>query len=253
MIERGEIRLVALRGMPEVRPGDDLAQLIVDAARDQHESFEDGLVVAVAQKIVSKAEGRVIELGSMDPSPLAASFAARYGKDPRLIELSLRQARRVVKMERGVLIVETHHGFVCANGGVDVSNVPGEGRASLLPQDPDCSAARLHTALEQATGKRCAVVITDTFGRPWREGLVNVALGAAGFRVLADFRGRRDRAGRRLTATVIAVADELAAAAGLLMPKDGGTPVVLIAGAPIELGAGSAKELIRAPERDLFR
>lgn len=248
-----EIRLVALRDIPEVRPGDDLGRLIAEAARNQPAPLEDGCVVAVAQKIVSKAEGRVVDLGGITPSQAAASFAAEYGKDPRVIELSLRQARRVVKMERGVLIVETHHGLVCANGGVDVSNAPGGDRATLLPEDPDASAARLRAALEALTGKDCAVIVTDTFGRPWREGLVNVAIGAAGFGTLADYRGRCDRHGRRLNATLIAVADELAAAAGLLMQKDAGTPVVLIYGARIDRSPGSARDLIRTPERDLFR
>jgi len=248
-----DIRLVALRDLPEVRAGDDLAGLIVEAARNQHAPFEDGCVVAVAQKVVSKAEGCFVDLDGVQPTPPASSFAAEHRKDARLTELALRQARRVVKMERGVLIVETRHGLVCANGGVDVSNVPGENRATVLPEDPDCSAVRLREALRAATGKECAVIVTDTFGRPWREGLVNVAIGAAGFRTLTDYRGRRDRQGRRLHATVIAVADELAAAAGLLMQKDAGTPVVLIYGAPIELGPGSARDLIRPPGRDLFR
>jgi coenzyme F420-0:L-glutamate ligase/coenzyme F420-1:gamma-L-glutamate ligase len=248
-----EIRLTALRGLPEIREGDALAPLIVAAADQQHERLEDGCVVVVAQKIVSKAEGRVADLTQVQPSALATRFAAEHGKDPRLIELALQQARRVVKMERGVLIVETHHGLVCANGGVDVSNVPGENRATLLPLDPDRSAAELAGQFRALAGSRVAVIISDTFGRCWRDGLVNVAVGVAGFRPLADYRGTPDRHGRALQATVMAIADELAAAAGLLMRKQTGTPAVLIFGAPVELAEGRAAEIIRPPDRDLFR
>jgi len=248
-----ELRLAALRGIPEVRAGDDVAELIAAAAAREQLPLEAGCVIVVAQKIVSKAEGRVVNLRGIEPSSLAESYAREHGKDPRLIELALRQAKRIVKMDRGVLIVETHHGFVCANGGVDVSNVPEEDAAALLPLDPDASAARIREGLRRRAGCECAVIISDTFGRPWREGLVNVALGAAGLVPLADLRGRADRHGRRLQATIIAVADELAAAAGLLMRKDAGTPVVLIYGADMERGEGEARQLIRRPASDLFR
>jgi len=248
-----ELRIVPLKSLPEISAGADLALLIAEAAQREGHSLADGCVVVVAQKIVSKAEGRVVNLREVEPSPLAQSFAREHGKDPRLIEVILRQARRVVKMERGVLIVETHHGLVCANAGVDVSNVPGEECVTLLPCDPDASAARVRQGLRRLTGCDCAVIISDTFGRPWREGLVNVAIGVAGFRPLADYRGQRDRQGRLLRGTVLAVADELAAAAGLVMGKAAGAPVVLIFGAQLERGQGSAQELIRPPERDLFR
>lgn len=248
-----EIRLTALRSLPEIQAGDDLARLIVEAAHRDQQALVDGCVVVLAQKIVSKAEGRVIDLRDVRPSPLAESFAREHSKDPRLIEVILQQARRVVKMDRGVLIVETHQGLVCANAGVDQSNVPGEESVSLLPLDPDASAGALRAALHRLTGAGCAVIISDTFGRPWRDGLVNVAIGAAGFRPLLDYRGQPDRYGRRLRGTVLALADELAAAAGLLMPKDAGAPVVLIYGAPLEPGEGAAREMLRPPEHDLFR
>lgn len=246
------IRLVALSGIPEIAAHADLAQIIFDAATRQQERFEPGCAVVVAQKIVSKAENRFVDLSKVTPSPLAEDFARKYDKDARLIEVILQQARRVIKMDRGVLVVETHHGLVCANAGVDVSNVPGE-CATLLPEDPDASAGRLRERLRALSGVDCAVVISDTFGRPWREGLVNVAIGAAGFLPMVDYRGRRDRHGRTLRGTIIASGDELAGAAGLLMGKSSGTPVVLVFGAPLEPGEGAAKEIIRPAERDLFR
>ena len=252
-----EIRVVALKSLPEISPGDDLARLVVEAAQREGQPLANGCAVVVAQKIVSKAEGRLVKLRDIHPSALAASFAREHGKDPRLIEVILQQARRVVKMDRGVLIVETHQGLVCANGGVDASNIAGNAEgdefATLLPCDPDASAERLRQGLQRLTGCDCAVVISDTFGRPWREGLTNVAIGAAGFRPLADYRGQRDQHGRLLRSTIVAVGDELAAAAGLLMGKAAGTPVVFVYGARLGPGPGSARELLRPPERDLFR
>jgi coenzyme F420-0:L-glutamate ligase/coenzyme F420-1:gamma-L-glutamate ligase len=206
------------------------------------------VVLAVAQKVVSKAEGAVVDLRRIQPSPLAQSWAAQCGRDARLIELVLMQSRRIVKMDRGILIAETHHGLVCANAGVDQSNTAGDDLATVLPRDPDASARRL------AAGTGCgAAIITDTFGRPWREGLVDVTIGSTGIEPLEDYRECADRRGRKLTATVIAVADQLAAAAGLLMRKSAGCPAVLIRGfswRPSEAGACS---LIRPPGQDLFR
>jgi coenzyme F420-0:L-glutamate ligase/coenzyme F420-1:gamma-L-glutamate ligase len=252
-----EMRIVALESLPEIVPGDDLARLIAEAAEREQRRFEDSCVVVVGQKIVSKAEGRIVDLAEVRPSPLAEAFARQHGRDARQIEVVLGQARRVVKMDRGVLLVETLQGQVCANAGVDASNVPaaagGSERVTLLPCDADASAQALRERLRVVTGRDCAVIISDTFGRPWRDGLVDVAIGCAGLRPLADYRGRRDRQGRLLRGTVIAVADELAAAAGLVMGKTAGRPVVLIHGAPIELGEGSAQEMLRPPERDLFR
>jgi coenzyme F420-0:L-glutamate ligase / coenzyme F420-1:gamma-L-glutamate ligase len=237
------LEIVALSNLPEVRPGDDLATLIRPAA-----DIDQSVIVAVAQKIVSKSEGAIVDLRQMQPSTLAQSWASEWNKDARLIELILSQSRRIVKMDRGVIIAETLHGFVCANAGVDQSNVPGDDFATILPIDPDASARRLHASL--ACG---AVIITDTFGRPWREGLVDIAIGVAGLDPLDDHRGRSDRDGRKLASTIIAVADQLAAAAGLVMQKSAGCPVALIRGFEFQPAEGSARSLIRKPEQDLFR
>jgi coenzyme F420-0:L-glutamate ligase/coenzyme F420-1:gamma-L-glutamate ligase len=241
------VEIVALSTLPEVRPGDDLGSLIRLAA-----DIDQSVIVAVAQKIVSKSEGAIVDLREIQPSSLAQSWAVEWGKDARLIELILAQSRRIVKMDRGVIISETHQGFVCANAGVDQSNVAQSNHdadfATVLPSDPDASARRLLASLGCG-----AVIITDTFGRPWREGLVDVAIGVAGLDPLDDHRGRTDRNGRKLASTIIAVADQLAAAAGLLMPKSAGSPVVLIRGFDWQPAESSARSLLRKPEQDLFR
>jgi coenzyme F420-0:L-glutamate ligase / coenzyme F420-1:gamma-L-glutamate ligase len=242
------VEIVALSTLPEVRPGDDLAALIRQAAATEGQIVDHSVVLAVAQKIVSKAEGAVVDLREIHPSALARSWAAEWNKDARLIELILSQSRRIVKMDRGVIISETQHGLVCANAGVDQSNVDGDNLATVLPVDPDASARRLLASLGCG-----AVIITDTFGRPWREGLVDVAIGVAGLDPLDDQRGRTDRHGRKLASTIIAVADQLAAAAGLLMLKPAGCPVVLIRGYEFQSAEGSASSLLRKPEQDLFR
>lgn len=242
------IEIVALTDMPEVRRGDELAALIRDAAKREQQPMDPSVVLAVAQKIVSKAEGAMADLRQIQPSALARSWASEWDKDPRLIELILSQSRRILKMDRGVLITETRLGHVCANAGVDQSNVEGDDFATVLPKDPDASAARLRNELGCG-----AVIVTDTFGRPWREGLVDVAIGVAGFTPLEDYRGSLDRHGRRLTGTIVAVADQLAAAAGLLMRKPAGCPVVLLRGFHWKAGEGSARALIRSREQDLFR
>jgi coenzyme F420-0:L-glutamate ligase/coenzyme F420-1:gamma-L-glutamate ligase len=242
------IEIVALSTMPEVRRGDDLAALIREAAKKEGQQIEASIVIAVAQKIVSKAEGAVVDLRTIQPSALAQSWAAEWGKDPRLIELILSQSRRILKMDRGVLIAETRLGHVCANAGVDQSNVEGNDFATVLPQDPDASAARLRQQLGCG-----AVIVTDTFGRPWREGLVDVAIGVAGIAALEDLRGTADRRGRKLSGTIVAVADQLAAAAGILMRKSAGCPVVLLRGFEWKPAEGSARALLRSPEQDLFR
>jgi coenzyme F420-0:L-glutamate ligase / coenzyme F420-1:gamma-L-glutamate ligase len=241
------VEIVALSTLPEVRPGDELASLIRQAAIRQAAEIDQSVVLAVAQKIVSKAEGAIVDLRKIQPSSLAQSWANEWEKDARLIELILTQSRRIVKMDRGVIISETQHGLVCANAGVDQSNVDGD-FATVLPSDPDASARRLRVSLGCG-----AVIITDTFGRPWREGLVDVAIGVAGLNPLDDHRGRTDRHGRKLASTIIAVADQLAAAAGLLMPKSAGSPVVLIRGYGFQPVEGSARSLLRKPEQDLFR
>jgi coenzyme F420-0:L-glutamate ligase/coenzyme F420-1:gamma-L-glutamate ligase len=247
-----EVRLIRLPGLPEIQLGDDLTAQIADAARRARVSFENGDILVIAQKIVSKAEGAVVRLATIRPSPQALALAARLKKDPRAVEVVLQQSRRIVRSEH-VLIAETRHGFVCANAGVDHSNVPGEDVVTLLPRDPDLSAKRLAAALRQVTGKRVAVIISDTFGRPWRLGLTDVAIGASGVPVLHDLRGTRDRHGKPLSATVLAVADELAAAAGLLMRKSEGSPVILIRGYRFKPSSDPAATIIRPAAEDLFR
>lgn len=246
-----ELRLIPLRNIPRIPAGADLAEILCEALQQQGIAVEDGDILVLAHKIVSRAEGRTVPLASVVPSRLAQNWAARSGEDPRLVEIILQQSRRVVRMDRGLLITETPHGFVCAHAGVDLSNTP-EGEATLLPEDPDGSARRLRHSLEERLGVRLAVLITDSFGRPWREGLVNVALGVAGMTPLADYRGQKDYFGRTLESTVMARADELAAAAGLLMEKAAGIPAVLVRGLTYPQ-QGSGRDLIRPPERDLFR
>jgi coenzyme F420-0:L-glutamate ligase/coenzyme F420-1:gamma-L-glutamate ligase len=247
-----ELRLFRLPGLPEIQLGDDLPGRIADAAHRARISFESGDILVVAQKIVSKAEGAVVRLATIRPSPEAVALAARLKKDPRAIEVVLQQSRRIVRSDH-VLIAETRHGFVCANAGVDHSNVPGEDVVTLLPRDPDQSAKKLAGALRKLTGKRVAVIVSDTFGRPWRLGLTDVAIGASGVPVLHDLRGTRDRHGKPLTATVLAVADELAAAAGLLMRKSEGSPAILIRGYRYKPSSDPAANIIRPAAEDLFR
>src|ERR671917_138289 len=244
------IEILPVRGIPEIRPGDDLAALAAEAAGTE---VRDGDVVIVTHKVVSKAEGRLVDLHTVEPSALAKAFASRYGKDPRQIEVVLRESRRIVRMDRGLIISETPHGFVCANAGVDASNVPGDDVVCLLPVDPDGSAAKLREALAERTGSDPAVIVSDSFGRPWRDGITNVAIGVAGMQPLADYRGKRDPHGFPLEASVLAVADELAAAAELVMGKTAGIPVAIVRGYPYERGSGTARDLLMPPGRDLFR
>ncbi|HUC54534.1 MAG TPA: coenzyme F420-0:L-glutamate ligase [Candidatus Cybelea sp.] len=246
------IELFRLPGLPEIRLGDDLSERIANAARKARIFFEDGDILVIAQKIISKAEGAVVRLATIRPSPQAQAIAARLKKDPRAVEVVLQQSRRIVRSDH-VLIAETRHGFVCANAGVDHSNVPGEDVITVLPRDPDLSARNIAAALREKTGKRIAVIISDTFGRPWRLGLTDVAIGASGVPVLHDLRGTRDRHGKPLTATVLAIADELASAAGLLMRKSEGSPVILIRGFRYKPSSDPAAKIIRPAEEDLFR
>lgn len=243
-----DIRIVGLDSLPEVRPGDDLGALILAAAVQARETIAPETVVIVAQKIVSKAEGAIVDLREIRPSEFALQWARQWGKDARVIELILSQSRRIVRMDRGVLIAETHRGFVAANAGTDQSNVPGEHFATVLPSDPDASAHALRNRLNCG-----ALLITDSFGRPWREGLVNVAIGVSGMEPLEDCRGTLDRDRHVLQATIVARADELAAAAGLVMKKAAGVPVALIHGFQWSPAEGSSSALIRRPEFDLFR
>jgi coenzyme F420-0:L-glutamate ligase/coenzyme F420-1:gamma-L-glutamate ligase len=236
----------------EIIEGDNLPQLIARAVRENGLTVSAGDVFVVAQKIVSKAEGRAVKLGEIEPSDFARAWASLYGKDARVIEVILRESRRIVRMDRGVMICETHQGFVCANAGVDCSNVPA-GKALLSPKDPDASARAIRLELSSIFDVALAVIISDSFGRPWREGQVNVALGVAGMGPLLDYRGQPDSHGRLLEATFIAVADELASASELVMGKSQGIPVALISGANYESVEGSAVDLQRSAENDLFR
>lgn len=247
-----EIRLIGLRGIPEIKPHDDLPSLTVLAARKNGIQFRDGDILVVTQKVVSKSEGRLLKLDGIIPSPLASSVAKILRKDARVVELILRETKRIVKMTRGIIIVETRHGFVCANAGVDQSNVK-SGFASLLPVNPDKSAEHLRNAIRKKTGAEIGVIVSDTFGRPWREGQVDVAVGVAGVAPLIDYRGLRDKHGYQLKATVMAAADELASAAELVMEKLSGVPAVVVRGFKGPFKEGSSRELVRPWSRDLFR
>jgi coenzyme F420-0:L-glutamate ligase/coenzyme F420-1:gamma-L-glutamate ligase len=246
------VHVLAVRGIGQIEPSTDLAALIRAALDAQDTPLQDGDILVVTQKIVSKAEGSLVRLDDVQPSPLATEWAELWNKDARVVELVLRQSRRIVRMERGVIISETRHGLVCANAGVDQSNV-GDESATLLPEDPDASAERLRAALSQATGARIGVVISDTFGRAWREGQVNVAIGVAGVEALRHFEGQQDPTGYELRVTMLATADELASAAELVMGKVDGVPVALVRGLERALGPGSARELVRPAATDMFR
>ena len=240
--------LLGVDGLPEVRPGDDLGELICARA-----SFERGDVLVVAQKIVSKSEGRLVDLETVTAGPRAVEIASRLiaAPDPRMVQVVLDESVRVVRSDR-VLITETRHGYVCANGGVDHSNVGGTDMLSLLPVDPDASAVRLRSRIRDLVGVDVGVIVSDTFGRPWRVGIVNVALGVAGLPAAIDLRGSLDDAGRPLHATVLAISDDLASAAGVVMGKTERTPAVIVRGLQLE-GAGTGRELIRPAAEDLFR
>jgi coenzyme F420-0:L-glutamate ligase/coenzyme F420-1:gamma-L-glutamate ligase len=241
------VNLISVEGLPEVQPGDDLGKLIAERF-----SLQAGDVVVVAQKIVSKAEGRIVRLDDVTAGEEAKAIAPRLiaKPDPRMVQVVLDESVRVLRADR-VLITETRHGFVCANAGVDHSNV-GHGALTLLPLDPDASANRLCSRLRDLTGVDAGVIVSDTFGRAWRLGIVNVALGVAGLPAVVDLRGTRDDSGEPLHATVIALADEIAAAAGLVMRKTARTPAVVVRGLSIE-GSGSGRDLIRPAAEDLFR
>ncbi len=248
-----DIQLIAIRDLPEIEPGDDLGLLIAAAANETGIKLLSGDVLVVAQKIISKAENRLVNLATVRPSARALEIAARQSRDPRLVEVILSESARIVRQDAHLLITETKHGFVCANAGVDKSNVRGQDWVSLLPVNPDESARQLAARFSEVFDIHLAVIITDTFGRAWREGLTNVAIGVAGLNPLQDYRGETDDHGKEMSATVLAVADEIAAASGLLMRKTARIPVVLVRGYYYESGDGSATSLIRPKERDLFR
>jgi coenzyme F420-0:L-glutamate ligase/coenzyme F420-1:gamma-L-glutamate ligase len=246
-------QVFAVGGIPEVRAGDDLAALLHQALTGQDTPLLPGDVLCVTQKIVSKAEDRVIPLDTVTPSPIAIDWAERWDKDARAVELVLRESRRIVRMDRGVIIAETRHGWICANAGVDASNTTDADTVVLLPRQADRSAGVLRTALTGAHHTSIGVIVTDTFGRPWREGLTEVALGVAGIEPLLDFRGHRDLGGRELQHTTMAIADDIACAAGLVMLKDSGIAAAVVRGAPVVPGAGGGHRFIRPAEFDLFR
>jgi coenzyme F420-0:L-glutamate ligase / coenzyme F420-1:gamma-L-glutamate ligase len=253
-----EVRIIGVTGMPEVRSGDDLPALIADAIEAAGVGLERDDIVVVTHKIVSKAEGQVVDLRTIEPSVLAQELSQRWDKDPRKTEVVLREARRIVRMTQGLIIAETAHGFVCANAGVDASNASADA-VVLLPADPDASAARLRSTLGERFGFSAddapAVIISDSFGRPWREGIVNVAVGVSGMAPLVDYRGQTDSAGYELSASILAVADEVASAAELVMHKLSARPVAIIRGyvPPLSGRPGSGRDLLMKPERDLFR
>jgi coenzyme F420-0:L-glutamate ligase/coenzyme F420-1:gamma-L-glutamate ligase len=244
--------VIGVEGIGEIHPGDDIARMVVEAAARQRTPLASGDVVVLSQKIVSKSEGRLLRLPDVTPSPMATTFAAGLGRDPRLIEVILRESRRIVRMDRGVLVTETHHGWVCANAGVDQSNVDAD-VVALLPVDPDRSARAFRDAVRTQTRAEVHVIVADTFGRPWREGLVNIAIGVAGFAPILSYLGQQDPAGRPLQATILAVADELAAAAEPVMGKLDRIPAAIVRGLALQPSEEGSKALLRDPARDLFR
>jgi len=240
-----ELRVLPVAGLPEIGEGDDLGALIAE-----HAELEDGDVIVVAQKVVSKAEGRVVRLADVEPSARARELAGR--DDPRRLEVILGEAKRIVRSRPPLVVVETRHGFVCASAGVDASNAPEPGSVVLLPVDPDASAARIRDRLRELTGRSVGVIVSDTFGRAWRQGIANVAIGAAGVEVLRDFRGHYDANGYELHTTVIAIADEIAAAAELVMGKLEGVPAAVVRGLDVA-GEGTARDIVMLREQDLFQ
>ena len=247
------IAIIPIPGVPQIQPGDDLPSLLLEAIDAAKVGLKDGDILVMCQKIVSKAEGAVLDLKTVTPSPFAVQIAEMWEKDPRMVEVVLTESSRIVRMKNGVIVTETKHGWVCANSGVDASNTMAEDIVILLPKDPDASARNIRIAIQERRNISIGVVITDTFGRPWRDGLVEFALGVSGLDPLDDQRGEEDLQGRELHHTVVAVADELAAAAGLLMEKSAAMPAIIIRGykfKPAEVGSESLK---RPADTDLFR
>ena len=253
----GEIRIMPIQGIGEIPPGSDLGLLIFQAMQAQQLKLQRGDILVVTQKIVSKAEGRVVNLDEVQPSAFARAFAQEFNKDAAHVEVVLRESRRIVRMDHGVLISETRHGFICANAGVDESNVNGARLLTLLPLDPDRSASQIRARLQELAGEGAdfdiAVIISDTWGRPWREGQVNMAIGVAGMVPLMDYRGQFDSYGYQMHVSMIATADELAGAAELVMGKTDGVPVALLRGYAYQPDEGSGKALLRNPATDMFR
>jgi coenzyme F420-0:L-glutamate ligase/coenzyme F420-1:gamma-L-glutamate ligase len=248
-----EIRLIPITLADEIKPGDSLADKLLQSLAEQDLVFEPGDIVVVKHKVISKAEDRLVDLTTIKPSAPSSAWAKKYNLDARVIELALRESRAVVRRKNGVLITETQHGFICANSGVDVSNVDGGRHALLLPTDSDRSARKLHRDIKKRTALSIPVLITDTFGRPWREGLVDFCIGIAGMKALRDDRGRRDPNGYKLQASLEAIADELAGAAGLVCGKLNRTPACIIRGFRYEPSHGRTRDLLRPAASDLFR
>lgn len=251
------IQILPVTGIGEITPGMNLGLVIYEALQAQQETLQQGDVLVITQKIVSKAEGRIVNMAEVQPSEFACAFAQQWDKDARHVEIVLRESRRIVRMDHGVLIAETAHGFICANAGVDESNVNGRQELTLLPLDPDRSAGELRASLQQLAGKGpsfdIAVIISDTWGRPWRNGQVNMAIGVAGMEPVADYRGQYDPYGYLMHASAIAVADELAASAELVMGKIDKVPVALIRGYPYTPATSNARSLVRDAATDMFR
>jgi coenzyme F420-0:L-glutamate ligase/coenzyme F420-1:gamma-L-glutamate ligase len=246
------VTILGIEGIPEIQPGDDIGRHIVEAASRQQVRLQDNDVLVVTQKAVSKSENRFVNLDDVEPSAIAIEMAKVGEKDPRHVEVVLRETKRIVRNDRGVIICETRHGLVCANAGVDASNVP-DGKLMLLPEDPDASAQRIRASILEKTGADVAVIISDTFGRPWRTGYTEVAIGVAGMMPILDYVGQVDTHGRELRATWICIADELASSAELVTGKLNKVPAALIRGYAIPRGEGSAREMVRQAELDLFR
>ena len=246
---------IGITGLPEIHDGDNLGHMIAEAAQRQDTPLVEGDILVVTQKIVSKAEGMLVSLDTVTPSPFALEYAENAGRDPRLIELVLRESLSIVRMDqdRGVLITETKHGFICANAGIDQSNIPEDDVVCLLPRDPDASARRIGSEISEITGFAPPIIISDTFGRAWREGHVNFAIGVAGMDPMTDYRGTEDANGRILHVTTIAVADELAATAEMITAKAINVPVALIRGMSYQASEGSTAPLLRHRTRDMFR
>jgi coenzyme F420-0:L-glutamate ligase / coenzyme F420-1:gamma-L-glutamate ligase len=252
-IPSAELRLIPISFADEIHPGDSLPDKLLESLRRRRLRFEAGDILVVKHKIVSKSEGRLVDLTTVRPTAKSIAWAKQYNLDARVIELALRESSTVLRRKNGVLITETHHGFLCANSGIDVSNVDGGAHALLLPEDADRSAANLRRALKRRTGLAIPVIITDSFGRPWREGLTEFAIGISGMKPLRDDRGRRDPHGYQLKASVEAVADELACAAGLVCGKLNRAPACIVRGFPYDAGVGGVRTLLRPASTDLFR
>ena len=245
------IQIIGLPGIPDVQPGDDVAAIILAAASAT--PLQPGDILVITHKIVSKAEGQLVDMRTITPSAMAQDWALAWGRDPRQVEVALRESKRIVRMANGVLICETRHGFICANAGVDASNVAGDDMLCLLPRDPDASAQQIAATIADQMGFAVPVIISDSFGRAWRHGIINIAIGVAGLHPLIDYRGQADPYGREMHVSILAIADELASAAELVANKFDRRPVAIIRGYTYDAGDGTGQDLLMDPARDLFR